>query len=677
MDKRKNGITVIDLFCGAGGFSNGFHMAGYDVAYGIDNWKPACETHSLNNLGDTENIDLLSVDIDDVLEIKSNLNRKYGEIDIVIGSPPCTEFSYAKKGGKGDLEKGMLLIRKHLLFISLFNPKYWLMENVPRLKSAIEKESKRYNEKGWYIPYKKIGIPPDRFEELGISDSLFHIPNGKIFVASDFGAHQNRKRFICGKFPISNCENHTVSNEYDVSLGKIINCFENIRTNLGDYVADPNYPQNKVKIENIRDYDYDTTLHPMYWEEMRYSKRRAIQYGKMSFPENLSKPSRTIMATSNSSSRESLVFDTGRTVYYQGRNRPVYRQPTVREVASIQGFPLNFQLSAKKINDRYKLVGNAVPNQLSYALALSILDDIIAKKDVIEEKSYLERVNSTLSRRKNNEYKPIIIKPSKVVTEAKDCNNIHKVFKARPNKKISRKLLSSKIPNDSHVVVFNNIILDSGKLTGSHEWKVSIHKGIGKNYSKVYIDYVSISSILDSIDRRLNGDNEKKILKDLIEFSILGLPKITNEWIEFEDYKSSKKYINFIGDDTLLIPDISFFQRTFTEDLQNISNYVSPIDFFDCIDALLLKVYRKNNLNMKSSLNIPLFNDEDFYPKKYEKNLNGCIKDAEIPMITIYGALVSAYILNEMYSKSNRKETKYSKSLKSGIDFVIKWIDKR
>jgi DNA (cytosine-5)-methyltransferase 1 len=57
--KKKSGITVIDLFCGAGGFSEGFHMAGYDVVYGIDNWNPACETHTFNGLGETEKIELL------------------------------------------------------------------------------------------------------------------------------------------------------------------------------------------------------------------------------------------------------------------------------------------------------------------------------------------------------------------------------------------------------------------------------------------------------------------------------------------------------------------------------------------------------------------------------------------------------------------------------------------
>ncbi|MGC8547355.1 MAG: DNA cytosine methyltransferase, partial [Thermoplasmata archaeon] len=50
---EERGLTVIDLFCGAGGFSEGFHQAGFDVVLGVDNWRPACETHRLNGLGVT------------------------------------------------------------------------------------------------------------------------------------------------------------------------------------------------------------------------------------------------------------------------------------------------------------------------------------------------------------------------------------------------------------------------------------------------------------------------------------------------------------------------------------------------------------------------------------------------------------------------------------------------
>ncbi len=669
MNNDNKGVTVIDLFCGAGGFSEGFHMAGFDVVYGIDNWKPACETHSLNNLGETGNIDLLSVDIDDVLDIKSKLNKKYGEIDIVIGSPPCTEFSYAKKGGRGNIEKGMLLIRKHLLFVSLFKPKYWLMENVPRLKSAIEDESIKHNGPGWFIPYKKIGIPPGRFEELGINSKLLHIPKGGIFTASDYGACQNRKRFIAGNFPIDNMKNHVVPKDFDVSLGKIINSLEKLRTQDNGHVTDPNYPHHQVDIRHLRDYDYDTSLHPMYWEEMRYAKRRAIQYGKMKFPEDMGSPSRTIMATANSSSREALVFDTGKMKFYQGRKRPIFRQPTVREVSCIQGFPLDFQLLASKINDRYKLVGNAVPCRLSYSLALSILDEIDSNKNNITDDEYLNRVNTALSRRKKNRYLPIITNPSKIVAEANDGDNIHNTFKARSNKRIKRKLLSSKLPGDSHIVVFDNSIIDNDKLKGSTEWKVCIHRGVGKGYAKVFMDKISIGIILKGLDRRFTSD-EKSIIKELFQRIDEGIPKLKGGWIEFKDFSSSIPYKGYISKDRLELPDIETFQRMFTKDIRKIGNYVGPIDIFDGLDALMLEVLCGHKNMLDSTLCLNSLTDEDIYIDFEASGASRIAGKIKIPLITIFAAFASVYVLNRMYEKAGSGYNVYSRSISEAVAMI-------
>ena len=226
MAKKDLGITVIDLFCGAGGFSEGFHQAGFDVVYGIDNWEPACKTHTLNNLGETRNLGLLEFDVDKVLSLKKELEKKFGVIDIIIGSPPCTEFSYAKKGGKGDTEKGMHLVRRHLLFVALFNPKYWLMENVPRLENVLNTECKGSRQKGWTITYEKLGIPKNRFKELDLKGNSLSIPLGDVFTASDYGTYQNRKRFIAGNFPLEFMEENKAGLDKDISLGNLLKMVE-------------------------------------------------------------------------------------------------------------------------------------------------------------------------------------------------------------------------------------------------------------------------------------------------------------------------------------------------------------------------------------------------------------------------------------------------------------------
>ena len=221
MSNKQMGITVIDLFCGAGGFSEGFSQAGFDVVFGIDHWEPACDTHMINGLGETQKIDMLTIDIDGIINIKKDLEEKYGTIDIVIGSPPCTEFSFAKNGGKGDIQKGMTLVRQYLFFIAIFKPKYWVMENVPRLGSVLNKECLGSISTGWTISYDKLGIPKERYTELGIEGEDLHIPFGFVLVSSDFGTCQKRKRFIAGKFPIDLLSLFKVKNK-DVSLGGLI-----------------------------------------------------------------------------------------------------------------------------------------------------------------------------------------------------------------------------------------------------------------------------------------------------------------------------------------------------------------------------------------------------------------------------------------------------------------------
>ena len=64
-----------------------------------------------------------------------------------------------------------------------------------------------------------------------------------------------------------------------------------------EFVTDPNYPKESVTFENFKDHFYDTGVYQVQWQKARDLKQRHPYMGKMSFPENMAKPSRTIMAT--------------------------------------------------------------------------------------------------------------------------------------------------------------------------------------------------------------------------------------------------------------------------------------------------------------------------------------------------------------------------------------------
>jgi site-specific DNA-cytosine methylase len=677
MPKKKSGLRVVDLFCGGGGFSEGFHQAGFDVVYGIDFWRPACDTHSVNGLGETVNMNLLDVDVDDILAVKTRIERRHGEVDVLIGSPPCTEFSYAKKGGKGDIEKGMLLVRKHLEFVALFKPRYWLIENVPRLEAVLDSECEGSRQKGWRIPYEKLGIHGDRFKDLGLEGDALRIPVGQVFTASDYGTCENRRRFIAGDFPIGGVDRQRVAADADISLGGLLERLESgiKKARKDGWVEDPNYPGHRVKRKMLRDHDYDTTLHPMYWEEMRHLKRRHIQYGRMSLPEDMSAPARTIMATSNSSSRESLILGTERRVLYQGRERPVFRQPTVREVACIQGFPLDFQLVASRLNDRYKLIGNAVPCQLSHALAKTILNDMSENSSSLGAEGS-DRVKTTMARFERNHMKPLISRRSKVVGEAEDIGEVHSEFRARETKLLRRKLLSSKLENDSCVVIFENPEVEEGRVKGGPHWKACMQMGMGSKFHRVYFDEVSIPQVLRSLESFLDSSEIKDSVRHLMKDVDRGVPVLDDSWTEFPGYDAvPDEFHGLIGRDRLSLPGVKMLQKAFTSDMTDFGGVAGPIDLFDGLDALMFMTYRKKYASLsKRMVHVKLVKDNGGYTQAMDPRVVPSIADVDIPLVTMAAGIVAVHVLRRMYEIDCSDDgDAYLKSLEVSDSRIMKW----
>src|SRR3546814_17212767 len=64
------------------------------------------------------------------------------DIDIVVGSPPCTQFSYSNRGGGGDIADGLEDVKRFLTIVDHLKPRVWAMENVPRVAKIIEAELK-------------------------------------------------------------------------------------------------------------------------------------------------------------------------------------------------------------------------------------------------------------------------------------------------------------------------------------------------------------------------------------------------------------------------------------------------------------------------------------------------------------------------------------------------------
>src|SRR5262245_15995539 len=85
---------VLDLFCGEGGMSQGFEMAGYEIALGVEKDLLASQTHAHNFAGRC-----YQGDIHDIVEPEQFI-EEYGitRIDVIIGGPPCQGFTRVGRG---------------------------------------------------------------------------------------------------------------------------------------------------------------------------------------------------------------------------------------------------------------------------------------------------------------------------------------------------------------------------------------------------------------------------------------------------------------------------------------------------------------------------------------------------------------------------------------------------
>ena len=362
-------MRVVDFFSGAGGFSEGFRQQGFQIVMGIDNWRPAVETHNLNHgLNDTP------VDILDFENDWEAIDRRIPDTEVIIGSPPCVDFSMSNRAGKAHKGLGIRLIETYLRIIAVKKLKKgsilraWLLENVPNSRNFVQ---------------ETYSLGDLRLEEWARAQGLKIDPkvpilsaknNGGIFNAAAYGSAQGRQRFICGElvasgeFPLP-AVTHAPDGRDGLSryvwLRDIKQRMPRPLDGTSDRTwSDPNYPQLTLMTAEITDHFYDTGVYQVEWEKSREAKVNHAYMGKMQFPEGEDRPSRTIMATRSASTREALLYRSE----YARQGNGQYRLPTIREIASLMGFPYAYQFVGSE-GTKWRLIGNAVCPHMACALA--------------------------------------------------------------------------------------------------------------------------------------------------------------------------------------------------------------------------------------------------------------------------------------------------------------------
>ena len=406
--RMKESLKVVDIFAGAGGFGEGFKQAGCDIlaCIEVDDW--ACDTLEANMPGTPVHRRDITTITDEELA-----NYATGNVDVVIGGPPCQGFSFSGPKEKDPNDPRNSLFLEFVRCVSVWKPNVFVMENVPGLLNRKTAEGLRV-----------VDVMRSEFEGLG------YRVNTKLLRACDYGVPQIRQRlFVIGTLNSHNCdlfptpthcdESHRLNSDFQiidneghveqrkhsfllpfVTLWEAISDFPRLEAGQGDepseYLIEP---QNCYQLA-MREGSYKLYNHTA----MKHSKKMVERFRHMSFGQSgesvpahllprrrLQHRSGKIYSQNNRRMHPDRVCHTLPASFYANFIHPFDdRNFTPREGARIQSFPDRYIFKGKPTvvsqklltrEDRwadlhlcqYNQIGNAVPPLVSRAIAETLL----------------------------------------------------------------------------------------------------------------------------------------------------------------------------------------------------------------------------------------------------------------------------------------------------------------
>lgn len=335
--EMKTKPTALDLFCGAGGLSEGLRQAGFNVIGAVDNDPFACKTYKLNH-GKTK---LWQTDINKLSgrTLMNELSIHSGQLDLLAACPPCQGFSTirTKNGSKTNRDPRNNLIFEVIRFIRSLRPKMVMLENVPGLiySECFYKFKQELYKLGYKVDSRilnsaQYGVPQRR-KRLVLLASKKNIPKIEIGIVP-----QRTVRHAIGRLPSKHKSNdplHCYSVRYSDKVKQII---RNIPKNGGSRISLGRQSQLPchMRVDGFKDV-----------------------YGRMSWD----KPAPTITGGCINPSKGRFL--------HPSENRAI----SLREAAILQTFPLKYCFSLER--GRYTvalLIGNALPPELIKQLGVSI-----------------------------------------------------------------------------------------------------------------------------------------------------------------------------------------------------------------------------------------------------------------------------------------------------------------
>lgn len=396
-------FNFIDLFAGCGGLSEGFYKQGYKALLHLEIDKVACQTLStrMRYYGYSESDIKNAVMCEDITRdgiLEEIDSRVHGNVDIIIGGPPCQAYSTAgrvRDGKKMSQDPRNYLFEQYVKILEHFLPKFFVFENVVGILSAkvkgklifpqiIEALSKHYNviddpnvlvhnTAEYGVPQLRkrviiLGVRKD-IKEVTPNDLYKSIVKTHWLPESTVEDKQDKKKYVSVKDAISDLP--CVEPGQDASIKDFMySCNNEFLEWVGrkgkypllDHIArkhnDMDRERFRVMIQNKWSFGELRRKMPQYEHERArvFDNSYVVQWWDL--------PSKTILAH---------IYKDGFQFIHPDENQA--RTFTVREAARIQSFPDDFEFQGSR-TDKYKQIGNAVPPLFAEAIAKSMLNNL-------------------------------------------------------------------------------------------------------------------------------------------------------------------------------------------------------------------------------------------------------------------------------------------------------------
>ena len=331
-------MRILSLYCGAGGIDEGLRQAGLRTTTAVDRHPDCCETMRLNH-PDTEVIKGTIAD----------LEGTFGRYDMVVGGPPCPEFSTANTKHTNDPTE----VNRFWRIAKATGARHVIMENVRGVLNFLPPEAAPYNR--YVVNAADYGVPQIRKRAI-VTD----LPRGQTShskqggQATLFGSTLQKwvsirealglDGLLCDRSKRFNRNHHWPTNGPIVTL--LANCKFIFRPSP-DYII-----QDRKHQDGVRDYSVDRPSCVIHTDArmwlLKDLKEDHPDWTEKHKPSNIEKPAYTVMGK-----------DRGRVNNTITDNSHV-RKLTERELATLQGFPTGYKFAGRK-GSQTLMIGNALP----------------------------------------------------------------------------------------------------------------------------------------------------------------------------------------------------------------------------------------------------------------------------------------------------------------------------